>query len=135
MASQLTHNLNIDALAMPSRHPYDYVASTGGKGGFSDGVGRGLQEDEYRVRSNENMIGHGQGDVSFPFPDTGRNQSHHWLHYGRPGHPEDGFPLNFHGITRVPGSQGMASRSESDTYHHNDAASHGLQGDLLAGAP
>ena len=70
-------------------------------------------------------------EMSFPFPDAGVDHSHHWLHDGRPRHPEDGFPLNLHGITRVPSSQGMVS----DTYRHNDAASHGIQGDLLAGDP
>ena len=130
MASHLTHNSNVDVRAMPTRHPYDDVAATGGRGGLSDGVGRGFH-GERRMRSNENIIGHGRGDVFFPVPDTGVAHSRHWLHDGRLRNPEGGFPLNLHGNTGVPGSQGMVS----DTYHHDDAASRGFRGDLLAGAP
>ena len=85
---------------MPSRHPYDDVASTGGRDGFGNGVGRGLQENECRMRSNEFRTGHGP-DVSFPFPDTRVDHSYHQMHDGRPWCHATIFPLDPHFTTGV----------------------------------
>ena len=135
-ASQLNHNPHVDVGVMPTSRPYDDVDSTGDRGGFSDGVGCGQQEDEC---SDEVQWEHDwawmRRCVFFISANTGVDHSHNWMHDGRPRDPEDGVPLNPYGITRVPGSQTMLPRSESDTYHHNDAASHGLWGDLLVGPP
>ena len=131
-ASQMDHNLHVDARVMPSRPPYDDVTFNGPRRGFSDGVIHEPQAHGREIRLNEYMLEHEREDVSSSFPDNGVNRTRHWMHDGRPRH-HDSFPLNARCSPRIPSSQRVPS-SESEAYHPVEATSQRSQDGLLAGA-